>query len=145
MEDDPNSGSDHLNALRLPVFMVGPSVKRRYIGRTLYTQVSVLRTIEALLGTESLSLFDAGAPGLWDAFANRDDFTPFTHISGPTLLTRNPGEKGPRPFAIDRQDPEAFETEQWLATAGAERSRTFLAYKQRAGIKTAANADEDDR
>jgi len=47
-------------------------------------------------------------------------------------------------LSASRQDPEAFEKQQWLATVGVERSGASFAYKQRNSIKTASAIDDSN-
>ena len=56
VEDDVQDGPDHVDSHRGPAFVVGPYVKQGKVVSTHYSQVSVLRTIEDILGTEHLNL-----------------------------------------------------------------------------------------
>ncbi len=47
---------------------------------TRYDQLSVIRTIELILGLQPLSVFDAVATPMYDAFATTPDNTPYTAI-----------------------------------------------------------------
>lgn len=55
-EDDAQDGSDHVNSHRTTTYVVGPYVKQHKIISTAYNQVSVLRTIEDILGTQHINL-----------------------------------------------------------------------------------------
>jgi YVTN family beta-propeller protein len=76
VEDDVQDGPDHVDSHRGPAFVVGPYVKRGEVVSKHYSQVSILRTIEDILGTEHLNLntayqrpmadvFDAHGNGKW--------------------------------------------------------------------------------
>ncbi|MGC1379852.1 MAG: alkaline phosphatase family protein [Candidatus Baltobacteraceae bacterium] len=67
-EDDAQDGADHVSAQRTTLFVVSPYAK----GGTVhghYTTVSILRTIELMLGMTPLSTYDALAAPLYAAFA----------------------------------------------------------------------------
>jgi len=68
VEDDAQDGSDHVDAHRSPAFVVGPYVKQGATVSTNYTTVNVLRTITDILGLNHLSLNDANAAPMTDAF-----------------------------------------------------------------------------
>ncbi len=68
IEDDAQNGADHVDARRSLAFIVGPYVKHHALVSTRYTTVSLLRTIEDVLGLEPLGLNDALALPMTDAF-----------------------------------------------------------------------------
>ena len=59
IEDDAQAGPDHVDAHRSPAFVVGPYVKQGALISQCYNTVSVLRTIEEILGIKPLGLNDA--------------------------------------------------------------------------------------
>ncbi len=76
IEDDSQDGADHVNSHRATTYFVGPYVKQHAVVSTRYSQASVLRTIEDILGTEHLNLntyyarpmadvFDVKSKGKW--------------------------------------------------------------------------------
>ncbi len=68
IEDDPQDGADHVSGDRSLAFIVGPYVKQGAVVSTPYSTVSMLRTIEGVLGLQQLSVHDAGVPPMTDAF-----------------------------------------------------------------------------
>lgn len=68
IEDDAQNGTDHVDARRSIAFVVGPYVRQRALVSTRYTTVSMLRTIEGVLGIEPLGLNDAMAAPMADIF-----------------------------------------------------------------------------
>ena len=75
-EDDVQDGPDHVDSHRGTAFVVGPYVKKGAVVSTHYSQISALRTIEDILGTEHINLntafqrpmadvFDIGSSGRW--------------------------------------------------------------------------------
>jgi len=77
LEDDAQSGPDHVDAHRSPVFVAGPYVKRNAVIHNMYSTSGVLRTIELILGLPPMSQYDAAAVPLFDCFTNKPDFTPY--------------------------------------------------------------------
>ncbi len=68
IEDDAQAGPDHVDAHRSTAFVVGPYVKQSFVDSTHYTTISMLRTIEDILGTEHLNLNDASALPMVNVF-----------------------------------------------------------------------------
>lgn len=68
VEDDAQNGGDHVNAHRSPAFIVGPYVRHHAVVSTPYDTVSLLRTMEGVLGLGPLNLNDAGATPMSDVF-----------------------------------------------------------------------------
>jgi DNA-binding beta-propeller fold protein YncE len=68
IEDDAQNGADHVDARRSPAFIIGPYVRQRALVSTRYTTISMLRTIEAVLGLNPLGLNDALAAPMADVF-----------------------------------------------------------------------------
>ena len=78
LEDDAQNGPDHVDAHRMPAFVISAWTKRRAVDSTLYSTTSMLRTIELILGLQPMSQFDAAALPMWAAFADAADPTAFT-------------------------------------------------------------------
>jgi YVTN family beta-propeller protein len=68
IEDDAQDGGDHVNAHRSTAYIVGPYVKHGFVDSTFYNTVSMLRTMEDILGMPHLNLNDAAAEPMADAF-----------------------------------------------------------------------------
>ena len=68
VEDDAQNGPDHVDAHRTVALVAGAYVKQVALVSTHYTTVSMLRTIEELLGTGRMGLNDAAAAPMADAF-----------------------------------------------------------------------------
>jgi len=75
-EDDAQDGPDHVDSHRATAYVVGPYVKQGAVVSTRYNQVSALRTMEDILGTQHMNLntafqrpmadvFDTGSSGAW--------------------------------------------------------------------------------
>ena len=68
IEDDPQDGADHVSGDRSTAFIVGPYVKHAAVVSDFYTTVSMVRTIEEVLGTSQLSVHDSGVTPMTNAF-----------------------------------------------------------------------------
>jgi len=69
VEDDSQDGTDSVDAHRIPAFVMSPWAKHDgKVLSTRYDQYSFLRTIELILGLDPLSINDALATPLYDAF-----------------------------------------------------------------------------
>ncbi|HEY3349455.1 MAG TPA: beta-propeller fold lactonase family protein [Thermoanaerobaculia bacterium] len=80
IEDDAQSGSDHVDAHRTVGFVISPYTRRKgFVDSTMYSTVSMLRTMELILGLPPLSQHDASATPMTHAFADAPDGVPFVH------------------------------------------------------------------
>jgi YVTN family beta-propeller protein len=68
IEDDSQDGADHVDSHRATTYFVGPYVKQHAVVSTRYSQPSVLRTIEDILGTEHINLNTYYARPMADVF-----------------------------------------------------------------------------
>ena len=64
LEDDAQDGPDHVDAHRSPLLVISPYARHGLVEHARFSTVSVLKTIEQLLGLGSLTYFDDRAPGL---------------------------------------------------------------------------------
>ncbi|VVM06927.1 bifunctional YncE family protein/alkaline phosphatase family protein [Methylacidimicrobium tartarophylax] len=68
IEDDAQAAADHVDAHRSIALVVGPFVKQGAVIRRRFTTVSVLKTIEEILGFGPLCFYDQGAEPMTDLF-----------------------------------------------------------------------------
>jgi YVTN family beta-propeller protein len=80
LEDDAQDGGDHVDAHRSLLLVAGAYVKRGAVVSTSYDTVSVVRTIEDVLGIEHLGLSDALAEPLADVFQDHPEKWTFDAI-----------------------------------------------------------------
>lgn len=80
IEDDAQNGPDHVDAHRTVALVVSPYTKRNFVDSTQYSTVSVIRTMELILGLEPLSQYDAAARPMYNSFTNEADLTPYTNL-----------------------------------------------------------------
>jgi DNA-binding beta-propeller fold protein YncE len=72
IEDDAQDGADHVDAHRSIAFVISkyaPRAEHAFVDHRFYTTVSVIHTMEALLGLPPMNLFDAHAPLMTELFA----------------------------------------------------------------------------
>ncbi len=80
IEDDPQDGWDHVSGYRTTAYCVSPYTKRGEVVSTQYNTISILRTIEQILGLPPMNQFDAAATPMFDCFTGQADFTPFESV-----------------------------------------------------------------
>ncbi len=81
IEDDSQDGPDHVDAHRSMGYIISPYTKRGgVVVSTNYNTVNMLRTMEDLLGIDHLSITDANAEPMSDAFTLTPNFAPYTAI-----------------------------------------------------------------
>jgi len=78
IEDDAQDGADHVDAHRSTAYIIGPYVKHGAVDSTRYNTVSMVRTIEDILGIPHLNLNDAHATPMANAFNLRQRTWTFT-------------------------------------------------------------------
>ncbi|HVP62676.1 MAG TPA: beta-propeller fold lactonase family protein [Myxococcaceae bacterium] len=93
LEDDSQDGPDHVDAHRSTAYVVGPYVKHRAVVSGRYSTVSMLRTIEDVLGLEHLNLHDHGVRPMTKVFDLRQEQWDFHAVPSSILV----GTKLPLP------------------------------------------------
>jgi DNA-binding beta-propeller fold protein YncE len=73
VEDDAQSGSDHVDAHRTTAYVVSPYTRLGKTDSTMYSTSSMLRTMELILGMQPMSQFDAAARPMYNAFQPKAD------------------------------------------------------------------------
>lgn len=80
IEDDAQNGSDHVDAHRTVGLVISPFTRRGgFVDSTMYSTVSMLRTMELILGLPPMSQHDASATPMTNAFVDAPDLTAFVH------------------------------------------------------------------
>ena len=165
-EDDVQDGPDHVDSHRAPAWVVGPYVKQGAIVSTRYNQVSVLRTIEDLLGTQHINLntayqrpmadvFDVDSSGAWSYVAVASTVLKSTALNlaeatgevrfaeGPDVKPRHDAvywSKATAGFdfsAADQVPPQRFNKVLWKGTMGKK------PYPALRGAVTSKDRDDD--
>ena len=84
VEDDAQNGVDHIDGHRTVALVASPYARRGTIDSTFYSQPSMVKTIELMLGLPALSMFDLVATDMRASFiepADAPDFTPYTALT----------------------------------------------------------------
>jgi YVTN family beta-propeller protein len=92
IEDDPQNGPDHVDAHRTVGLVVSPYTKRRFVDSTQYSTVSMIRSIELILGLAPLSQYDAAARPMFNSFTDKADLAPYQYIPARIDLTATNGK-----------------------------------------------------
>jgi YVTN family beta-propeller protein len=86
-EDDTQDGADHVDGHRAPVQVISPYAVHGKTVSTYYSQISMVRTIEQILGAQPLNQKLAAATPMTDAFTNKADLTPYNAVLNQVPLT----------------------------------------------------------
>jgi YVTN family beta-propeller protein len=78
IEDDAQNGPDHVDAHRTVGLVISPYTKRHHVDSTQYSTVSLIRTMELILGLPPLSQYDAAARPMFASFTDKADLRPYT-------------------------------------------------------------------
>jgi DNA-binding beta-propeller fold protein YncE len=144
LEDDAQNGADHVDAHRSTVLVVSkysPRLQQPFVDSTFYTTVSVLRTMEELLGLPPMNNNDAFAPPMAPLFAGAGDQPAYeadyrNRDNG--LLYQANGPKAPGAQASsrmdftheDRADPRVLNVILWRDAMGNKPLPAMLAHPQ---------------
>ncbi len=104
LEDDAQAGPDHVDSHRSIAFVASPYVRRGVTDSGFYNTVSMLRTMELILGLPPMTHFDAAARPMYGAFTSKPDLRPYTAVEPSVSRTeRNPmnGELARRSAQFD--------------------------------------------
>jgi DNA-binding beta-propeller fold protein YncE len=83
VEDDAQNGVDHIDGHRTVALAISPYARRHVVDSTFYSQPSMVKTVELMLGLPAMSMFDLVATDMRASFggpAEAPDLTPFTAI-----------------------------------------------------------------
>ena len=69
VEDDSQDGADHLDAHREPALVISPYARRGAVIHTRYDLLSVIRSMELIMGMKPLGLNDRLATPMYDVFS----------------------------------------------------------------------------
>ncbi|SCG66463.1 40-residue YVTN family beta-propeller repeat-containing protein [Micromonospora inositola] len=126
VEDDSQAGLDHVDGHRAPIQIISPWARHDVVDSRYYTQITMIRTIEQILGIHPMNQKDSAASPMRGAFTQNADFTPFTALPNRTSLTA--GLKTPPACGLDTPAPQN-------PLAAAAPSATVPADKQQVAAK----------
>ena len=110
-EDDSQSGADHIDAHRSFAVAVSPWIKPGMLITQRYSQVNLMRTIEAITGVPPMSQWDANAQVLSGIWTRHPNFAPYDLQPIRVSVGYNPGKMWPG----EQQRRKAGKTGQWLS------------------------------
>jgi YVTN family beta-propeller protein len=79
-EDDPQAGLDHVDGHRTVGLVISPYTRRGEVIHSNYNQVSMVRTVELILGLPHMNQLDLIAEPMTDCFQDKPDLRPFTAL-----------------------------------------------------------------
>ncbi|MFE4971663.1 alkaline phosphatase family protein [Kitasatospora sp. NPDC056651] len=123
VEDDSQAGLDHVDGHRAPIQIISPWAQHGAVDSRYYSQITMIRTIEQILGIKPMNQKDSAASPMTGAFTDRPDYTPFTAVPNRTSLTD--GLKTPPSCGLDvpgAQDLRAAAVPATTAPPAAERA-----------------------
>jgi hypothetical protein len=80
VEDDAQSGPDHVDSHRSVALVASPFAKRDFVDHTFYSTSGILRSIELILGLPPMSQYDAAATPLFNAFQSAPNLAPYRRM-----------------------------------------------------------------
>lgn len=93
-EDDPQTGTDHVDGHRSFCLLAGPYIKRDTVISNFYNQSSVLHTICQIFGVQPMNQVVAMSPLMTDCFRNTPNYKGYTHLKSNIALNEmNPEVK----------------------------------------------------
>ncbi|MFF0267544.1 alkaline phosphatase family protein [Kribbella sp. NPDC004536] len=87
VEDDSQAGLDHVDGHRAPIQIISPYAQHGVTDSHYYTQITMIRTIEQILGISPMNQKDTAATPMFGAFTPKPNFAPFTALPNRTSLT----------------------------------------------------------
>ncbi|MEV6008230.1 bifunctional YncE family protein/alkaline phosphatase family protein [Streptomyces sp. NPDC051976] len=87
VEDDSQAGLDHVDGHRAPIQVISPYAQHGTVDSHYYSQITMMRTIEQILGIQPMNQKDSAATPMYGAFTNKPDFAPFNAVQNKTSLT----------------------------------------------------------
>jgi YVTN family beta-propeller protein len=87
VEDDSQDGADHIDGHRAPIQIISPWAAHGVVDSTYYSQITMVRTIEQILGGQPLNEKLAAATPMYGAFRDKPNYTPFTALPNQVPLT----------------------------------------------------------
>ena len=165
VEDDAQNGVDHIDGHRTVALVASPYARRGVIDSTFYSQPSMVKTIELMLGLPALSMFDLVATDMRASFigpGEQPDFRPYTAlqprqslydvnvrvgaITGPDAAARRAAALASA--RMNFRDPDAAPTERLNRILWAESKGWRVPYpavQRSLFFPLAVDIDDDDR
>ncbi|MEE4420616.1 bifunctional YncE family protein/alkaline phosphatase family protein [Streptomyces bugieae] len=104
VEDDSQAGLDHVDGHRAPIQIISPWARHGKTDSHYYTQITMIRTIEQILGIHPMNQKDSAASPMSSAFTPYPDTTPFK--AQPNRVPLTDGLKTLPPCGPDTPAPQ---------------------------------------
>jgi YVTN family beta-propeller protein len=150
LEDDAQSGADHVDSHRSVLLVASPFSRRSVADHTFYTTSGVLRTIELVLGLPPMSQYDAAATPMYNAFSGTPVLIGYKHVDPRVPLDEKNllsafGASASRAMDFSAEDraPEALLNEiLWRSVRGA--SSPMPPPRRSLFVRPSSHGDDDD-
>lgn len=94
IEDDAQNGPDHVDGHRTPYLVISPYTRRHFVDHSFQTTVSMIRSMETMLGMDPMNRFDALTDPITTCFTDTPNLAPYTARKNNVPLDQpNPGRK----------------------------------------------------
>jgi YVTN family beta-propeller protein len=128
IEDDAQDGPDHVDAHRTVGHVISPYTQTGKVDSVFYSSVSMLRTMELILGLQPLTQYDAAANPMFNSFVDRPNTRPYDAIKPAQSLTEPNSPNAPlakesasMDFGREDQAPEQLLNQAiWQSVKGAD-------------------------
>ena len=91
VEDDAQSGPDHVDSHRSVALVASPFAKRAFVDHSFYSTSGMLRSMELILGLPPMSTYDAAATPMFNAFQSTPDPSVYRRLTPNVALDeKNP-------------------------------------------------------
>jgi len=91
VEDDAQSGPDHVDSHRSVALVASPFAKRAFVDHSFYSTSGILRSMELILGLPPMSQYDSAATPTFNAFQSTPDLSAYKKITPNVALDdKNP-------------------------------------------------------
>ncbi len=112
VEDDAQSGPDHVDSHRSVALVASPFAKRGFVDHSFYSTSGMLRSMELILGLPPMSMYDAAATPLFNAFQATPDLSVYRRLTPNVALDeKNPaaafGASASQAMNFDGRRPDA--------------------------------------
>ncbi|MEU6317759.1 alkaline phosphatase family protein [Streptomyces sp. NPDC047009] len=104
VEDDSQAGLDHVDGHRAPIQIISPWAQHGAVDNRYYSQITMIRTIEQILGIHPMNQKDSAATPMATAFTKTPNNAPFTALPNRTSLTL--GLSTPPSCGLDTPAPQ---------------------------------------
>jgi YVTN family beta-propeller protein len=103
-EDDAQDGADHVDGHRTVAQVISPYSQTGKVDSTFYSTVSMLHTMELIVGVTPMTQFDATSTPMWRCFTSTANLTPYTVKKPRQSLTQRNPVGGPMSAVCERMD-----------------------------------------